>query len=294
MLRAFFRRLPLAASLVVLLTISLSSVVPTQAAFAKSTAAHCKGNTDSFGQCHLGVAATVTPPPGTEGAYGVFDQYHPKVDSVDELSLAQIAITDGIHMVEVGWISRPNIASSVIFVNVRDNINLPTGGTSCYVQKVNGSWTCGFTSFSAFNTTGYYPGHSVDPKTQALIYLLNTETDIYIQYGNDWLGKITNTYWLSGSFGPVTLAQWQGEVAVKNQYTTHTEMGDGTCGSAPGSAGINSMTWFVGESGSGTFQPVNAPQSSITADFSYDYNSGHPNGNSFTYGGPGAHIPPCL
>jgi hypothetical protein len=284
MFRAFFQRLPLLASLVVLFVVSLSLVTPTAQANGQVCSLNCE---------HLYVIATVNAPTGTEGAYGDFDQYHPTLGATDQESLAQIDMDDGTHIVEVGWVSRPGKASSEIFVETRDLGN----NSSCFVQLIQGTtngWTCDFISFSAFNTTGYKPGSPVPSNgTSALIYLLNTGTDIYIQYGADWLGRIPNTHWSGGSFSSVKEAQWFGEVAVTNRKATHTQMGNGICGSNTGSAHISSMTWFIGQSGSGSFYPVNAPSSALTATFSSDYNPGHFDGNSFAYGGPGAHHPPC-
>jgi hypothetical protein len=293
MFRALFRRLPLAASLVVLLSVSLSSVV---FAKAQATGQTCAKNPYSTTLCdHLYVAASVTAPNGgtadteTEGAFGVVGQYHPKVGQTDAESLAQIDIFDGTHFVEVGWVSLPGSTSSVIFVATRDN------DTLCVVQPLKGGstgWTCGFTAFGSFNTTHYYPGSTVPSDgTPASLYLLNTGTDIYIQYGNDWLGKITNTFWLSGSFGPVTLAHWQGEVEVNKatESATRTEMGNGKCGSAPNSATISSMEWFIGQSGSGSFYPVNA--SSLTVTKPSFYNSGQFTGTALTMADPVFTIP---
>ena len=302
MLRAIFRRLTLAASLVVLLSISLSFGVPTHVAFAK-TQIPAKTCSQSDSNCtRYYVAAHVTAPNGgtadteTEGAYGIVGQYHPKVGANDAASIAQIDIFDGTHYVEVGWASLQGSASSVIFVAIRDGQNL------CVVQRQSSSstgWTCGFTAFGAFNTTHYYPGSAVPSDgTPAALYLLNTGTDIYIQYGNDWLGRITNSIWLSGSFGPVTLADWQGETVV-NTLTylfTRTPMGDGICGTASGSDSFYGMQWFVGQVYYGSFQPVNAPQSSLTESNAKYYNYGQFNSsgiNYFSFGGPGFHQPWC-
>src|SRR5437016_6012914 len=135
MLRAIFRRLTLAASLVVLLSISLSFGVPTHVAFAK-TQIPAKTCSQSDSNCtRYYVAAHVTAPNGgtadteTVGAYGIVGQYHPKVGANDAASIAQIDIFDGTHYVEVGWASLQGSASSVIFVAIRDGQNL------CVVQR---------------------------------------------------------------------------------------------------------------------------------------------------------------
>ena len=296
MFRALFRRLTFVVSLVVLLSIALSSVAPTASAKSLSK---CPGILDPSGYCHLYVATNVPAPNGgtadtvTEGAYGNFGQYHPYVDKGDLESLAQITVDDGTHAVEVGWYSYYGSTKSVIFVATRDLGNK----TTCIVQLIQGTsngWTCDFISFRAFNTTGYYPGYPIPPNAPpAFIYVLNTGDYIYIQYGADWLGQIPVSHWSGQSFGPVKTGEWQGEVAVKNPVSTSTAMGNGICGSSSDSATIDSMTWFVGQSGSGTFQPVNAPSSTFTVTIPSYYNYGHLNGSSFTYGGPGAHKPSC-
>lgn len=299
MFHALFRRLPLAASLVMLLTISLSFGSPTHMAFAKTQvpdASSCLKPTRDTCQ-HEYVMSTVNAPPGTIAAFGLFDQYHPIVGRTDGESLAELDMTDGTHMVEVGWVSLPGSTSSVIFVETRDLGN----NTSCFVQLIQGTtngWTCDFISLSATSLTGYKPGSPIPSDgTNTVFNILNLNSYVWVQLGGDWLGYITPNHWSGGSFGLVTFAQWFGEVAVTTPKATSTEMGDGQCGSATGSAKIFEMSWYVGQYGSGSYQPVNAPQSSLTATYAPDYNYGQFSGTGvfygFTYGGPGAHRPPC-
>jgi hypothetical protein len=242
MFRALFRRLPLTASLVVLLLVSLLSVLPTQVAMAKNLASPACTVIGNYGHCY--VAVNVTAPSGTIGASAYIEVYKPTVATGDLESVTQLAVWNkkaGVGTtfdIEVGWLVSPlqkwvgsngtyTDSNTHLFVFVRDKYRTPIG---CLVQPTapgSTSWTCGFVPASGATD---FPGEilSLPGGTVKTFYVVNISGNWWIQYDANWIGYI-NGSWFGGQFKNVAGAGWQGEIATKNSNPT-TQMGDGTCG----------------------------------------------------------------
>ncbi len=233
MLRSLFRRLTLSASLVVLLSVSLLSALPTQAkGLAKSLTPYT-------------VAVNVTAPSGTIGASTYMDIWHPTVYPGDQESLAQIAVIQTQlyqgrptlwRDIEEGWLVDPDPSvygggtDPHLFVYVRD-VPKYGGSSGCLVQQDASSptgWSCGFVPLDTTN----YPGKSLMSEVGNVrtFYIAYSGGNWLIHYDANYIGYIPESAF-SGSFNSVSVAEWQGEVAVAKNPPA-TQMGNGNCGTS--------------------------------------------------------------
>jgi neprosin-like protein len=102
----------------------------------------------------------------------------------------------------------------------------------------------------------------------------------WVQYGNEWLGYVQESYF-AGGFPDATDLLWFGEVAYdKNPCVP---MGNGTFGSVAGSARISGMVYEARDKK----QPERNPGAPLYTSRSSSWDYGNVTSNSFTYGGPG-------
>ncbi len=259
MFRAFFRRLTLGTTLVVLLSVSLLGALPVQ---AKSNAilGPCGGSgigigKFNFSHTHCAVAFTVAAPSGTTtiGASTYMEVWDPTVVgptvSNNDYSIAQVAIFNGspdnygatyTKDIEVGWIVDPSVWPNVqgppqphLFVFVRDSNKTTDSDQNCFVQLdvITSQWSCGF---GAYYTSPVLPGDqlNVTPGDVKPFVIVYSNGNWFIQYDYSWIGYISGSWFTdsTGTFDHVSYAQWQGEVASTSLQPT-TQMGNGYCGS---------------------------------------------------------------
>ncbi len=166
MLRAFFRRLPLAASLVVLLSVSLSSLAPTVSARRVPPSPCDKYVNDPYLHCYV-TLDDIAPSGSNLGISADMEIFTPTVASGDLESLDQMVIfgcpsscaQSEPFDIEVGWIvdprlpwmypngsSDPGDPYTHLFIFVRNSQLAPSKDATCLVHFTGTGWTCGFNS----------------------------------------------------------------------------------------------------------------------------------------------------
>jgi hypothetical protein len=252
MFRALFRRLTLAASLVVLLSVSLSWVVPTASAksLASSPCPVIQGSGDTSGHCYVSLDVTAPAGGSNLGASASMQIFKPTVAPGDLESVSQMTIfgcwpscsklTPSFD-IEVGWIVDPAFpwidpngtvyrdSNTHLFVFVRNSL-YGAPDNACMVQP---AWTCGFVPYGGAID---HPGEvllTASPTNASQVpvshfVIVYSNGNWWIQYNSEWLGYIDG-HWFNSEFNSVAAAEWSGEVAVYSNQPA-TQMGSGTCG----------------------------------------------------------------
>lgn len=321
MFRALLRRFPLAASLVMLVSVSLFSGVPATHAASQISPVCKTGLGDTLQHCYVDIkvnAPALDASSGIDnsGVASTIQLFNPFVGKNDGESVAQETAylcwpsceSSGLSNkaeLEFGWaVGRyqtwiyPNSPDTKthLFVAVRSDAT----GINCLVTWANGGWGCNGQSSPASvwngnppNDTSDYPG-KVLTGTSGNFFIAfcgGCGNSWWFNYNGNWIGNVSastlGTILGTPLFTSVGQAGWQGEVALSTSVNSPTTwMGNGTCGTnASKSAHISNMQ--ISENG----HPwVNAAALSPLFEHTYSkWYDGIPptsTNNALSYGGP--------
>jgi len=243
--------------------------------------------------------------------------FNPKVGTRDSESIAQM-IAFGCYPtcagnspdfdIEFGWIVAPhstwtyppqaNKSSGMdpythLFVFVRSNTSPKA---ACLVQWNGTGWDCGWNSNYPGGSSDY-PGEVIVPNASqppvGHFVIVYSNGNWWLGYNNKWIGNVSGNWFGQDQqgnykFSSVGYAQWSGEVGI-NSHSVSTEMGNGTCGTAPFSAQFLNMN--LAESGFtiSARDPALYPSMQITDSElynGYSYTPPNTTNSILSYGGP--------
>ena len=163
-------------------------------------------------------------------------------------SVSKGPLTRDIDALEFGWAENPSFYGDWrphLFLAVRQSVTGPFGTDVkvCVIMKdpakdcpdLGGAWHP--------NPAAHFKlGDPVGPSGAPLYHVGYFEADHswWVQYGGEWIGRITNDWWNDG-FSSANHLNWQGEVAFYTDGNACVPMGNGDYGKDSTAAYIRGM-----------------------------------------------------
>jgi len=203
------------------------------------------------------------------GATVQITQAHPKVDSNDYHSLAELRVEDSGNnqAIEIGWTVDPILnhdSYTRLFIFYWVN-----GVGACYDG-------CGFVPIP--NAKNYKPIQRLATNGTVGTYAINFSNNEWVlSYNGVAFGYFPESLW-NGNFTNVGAVQIYGEVASRSSNTPESQMGNGKLGTITGASSFKNLT---------IQNNTTTPQYYFGSVNSKIYSYGNATSNGFNFGGPG-------